>query len=94
MKDNEAVNDEPAGIMDAINELWNKAKTDDALTTSQRMRPILPDEAEKYHQLKQVGVKMDRILAILEQDRQERTTTKTAVKRGVMQILKGIGWIE
>jgi hypothetical protein len=92
MAEREEMAEEPLGIMDAINELWNRAKTDQ--TTSQRMESISPADAAKYRQLKAVGVKTDRILQILEQDRKERAAEKSAVKRGVMQILKGIGWLD
>jgi hypothetical protein len=53
MDDNEAVED-TLGIMESIKELWNRAKPNDALTTSQKLEAVSPEQAKAYRMQKEI----------------------------------------
>ena len=88
-KATETTDDETLGIEEAIRELWDRAKNPN-LTTSQELEAIDPKLAERYRLQHEIRDAVKRIQAGLEQDRQERAATKSAVKRGVMQIIKAL----
>lgn len=91
MKDNEAENvgEESLSITDALKELWDRA-SNPSLTTSQKIQAVDPEAAERYRMQKEIRDAVLQIRADLKKEKQERDTTKAAMKRGVMQIIKAI----
>jgi hypothetical protein len=95
MTDQDDTVEEPLGIKEALNELWNRAKSN--MTTSEQMRSISP-EMEKWYKIDKknaetvaaIAEKIDRLNQAKEQERQERAKVKEGVYRGAMQIIGAI----
>lgn len=87
-KERAADDNEPLSITDALWDLWSRANRN--LTTSQELEAISPEQAKAYRLNKEIRDAQKQIQADLAKDRQERAETKAAVKRGIMQIIKGI----
>lgn len=74
--ENDAVDNEPLSIEEALRELWERANPH--LTTSQRIQAIDPETADKYRQLR----KIDSRVAKLEKD--------NAAQKGWMKRIGGL----
>lgn len=93
--DNELADNEILSVPEAIREIW------DSWTTSQKLNAITPEMAKAYrlekanqNHLQDVSQVVHEIQRKMNEQEEQRKEREGWIKRGVLMILKGMGWVK